>query len=57
MVKQIHIKDGRKVEGIELEFDPTFQKHFFELVPSAKTAEGAFTFRKQKCPSKYTIVL
>jgi len=55
VVKQIHMKDRRKVAGIELEFDPTVQKHFFELAPSAKTAEGAFAFRKQK--SRYRIVL
>lgn len=57
VVKQIHVKNGRKVEGIELEFDPKVQKHFFELAPSPKTAEGAFAFRKQKSPSKYTIVI
>lgn len=57
VVKQAHMKDRRKVAGIELEFDPTAQKHFFELAPSAKTAEGAFAFRKQKSPSRYRIVL
>ncbi|MHA6481648.1 recombinase family protein [Paenibacillus sp. strain BS8-2] len=57
VVKQVHMKDRRKVAGIELEFDPTVQKHFFELAPSAKTAEGAFAFRKQKSPSRYRIVL
>ncbi|WP_029192400.1 hypothetical protein [Paenibacillus harenae] len=57
VVKQIHLKDRRKVAGIELEFDPTVQKHFFELALSAKTAEGAFAFRKQKSPSRYRIVL
>jgi site-specific DNA recombinase len=51
------MKDMRKVAGIELEFDPTIQKHFFELAPSAKTAEGAFAFRKQKSPSRYHIVM
>ncbi|MNC19314.1 hypothetical protein D3C75_672440 [compost metagenome] len=30
----------RKVAGIELEFDPTVQKHFFELSPSAKRWRG-----------------
>ncbi|NEW09741.1 recombinase family protein [Paenibacillus sp. SYP-B3998] len=57
VVKQVHMKDRRKVAGIELEFDPTVQKHFFELAPSAKTAEGAFAFRRQKSPSRYRIVL
>lgn len=57
VVKQIHVKNRRKVEGIELEFDPKVQKHFFELAPSAKTAEGAFAFHKQKSPSKYIIVI
>lgn len=57
VVKQIHMKDRRKVAGIELEFDQTVQKHFFELAPSAKHAEGAFAFRKQKSPSRYRIVL
>jgi len=57
VVKQVHMKDRRNVAGIELEFDPTVQKHFFELAPSAKTAEGAFAFRKQKSPSRYRIVL
>jgi hypothetical protein len=57
VVKQIHVKDGRKVEGIEIELAPTVHKHFFELAPSAKTAEGAFAFRKQKSPSRYRIVL
>ncbi|QHW32237.1 hypothetical protein GZH47_16460 [Paenibacillus rhizovicinus] len=57
VVKQVHMKDRRKVAGIELEFDPTVQKHIFELVPSAKQAEGAFAFRKQKSPSRYRIVL
>ena len=56
VVKQIHVKNRRKVEGIELEFDPKVQKHFFELAPFAKTAEGAFAFHKQKSPSKYIIV-
>lgn len=56
-VKQVHMKDRRKVAGVELEFDPTIQKHFFELAPSAKTAEGAFAFRKQKSPSRYRIIL
>ncbi|MBP1994652.1 hypothetical protein J2Z66_006291 [Paenibacillus eucommiae] len=40
VVKQVQMEDRRKVAGIELEFDPTVQKHFFELAPSAKTAEG-----------------
>ncbi|TDF88857.1 recombinase family protein [Paenibacillus piri] len=57
VIKQVHMKDRRKVAGIELEFDPTVQKHFFELALSAKTAEGAFAFRKQKSPSRYRIVL
>ena len=57
VVKQIHMKDRRKVAGIELELDPTIEKHFFELAPSAKPAEGAFAFRKQKSPSRYRIVL
>ncbi|MGM0884464.1 MAG: hypothetical protein ACQEXQ_25920 [Bacillota bacterium] len=57
VVKQIHMKDRSKVAGIELEFDPTVQKHFFELALSAKTEEGAFAFRKQKSPSRYRIVL
>ncbi|RAV00163.1 recombinase family protein [Paenibacillus sp. YN15] len=57
VVKQVHMKGPRNVSGIELELDPTIQKHFFELAPSAKTAEGAFAFRKQKSPSRYRIVL
>ena len=57
VVKQVHMKDRRKVAGIELEFDQTVQKHFFELAPSAKMAEGAFAFRKQKSSSRYRIVL
>jgi hypothetical protein len=40
VVKQIHMKDRKK----ELEFDPTIQKHFFELAPSAKTVEGDSSF-------------
>jgi site-specific DNA recombinase len=49
--------DGRKIEGIELEFDRTVQKHFFELAPSAKTAEGDFCFPQAKVPLKYIIVI
>lgn len=43
VVKQVNMKDRRKVAGtdIELEFDLTIQKHFFELAPSAKTAKLA----------------
>ncbi|MCC2684113.1 MAG: hypothetical protein K0R75_1012 [Paenibacillaceae bacterium] len=51
------MKDRRKVAGIEIELDPTIEKHFFELAPSAKPAEGAFAFRKQKSPSRYRLVL
>ncbi|MFD1775178.1 hypothetical protein [Paenibacillus rhizophilus] len=54
VVKQIHVKDERKVEGIELALDPTVQKLFFELAPFAKAAEGAFAFRK-KNPSPGTV--
>lgn len=57
VVKQVHMKGPRNVSGIELELDPTIQKHFFELAPSAKQAEGAFAFRKQKSPSRYRLVL
>lgn len=56
-IKQIHVKAGRKVESIELELDPTVQQHFFELALSAKTAEGAFAFRKQKPTAKINLVL
>ncbi|XEC95067.1 hypothetical protein AB6A23_00270 [Paenibacillus tarimensis] len=28
VIKQVHMKDMRKVAGIEFEFDPTVQKHF-----------------------------
>jgi site-specific DNA recombinase len=57
MVKRVHVKDGRSPQGIELEIDTKLQKHFFELAPSAKAAEGAFASRKQKLPAKYTIVI
>ncbi|WP_409340840.1 hypothetical protein [Paenibacillus sp. MBLB4367] len=57
MVKQVHVKDGRTPQGIELEIDAKLQKHFFEFAPSAQTAEGAFASRKQKFPAKYTIVI
>jgi site-specific DNA recombinase len=57
VVRQVHMKDRRKVAGIELEFDPTVQKHFFELAPSAKTAEGLLLSASQKSPSRYRIVL
>jgi site-specific DNA recombinase len=56
-IKQIHVKNGRKVEGIELELDPALQNHFFEPAPSAKAAGGAFAFPKQKPTAKITLVL
>ncbi|MDH6429057.1 MULTISPECIES: recombinase family protein [unclassified Paenibacillus] len=56
-IKQIHVQNGRKVESIELELDPTLQNHFFEQAPSAKPAAGAFAFSKQKPTAKIPLIL
>jgi hypothetical protein len=44
-MKQIQMKDKHKVAGIELEFDPTLQKHFLNC-PFLQTSGEAFAFPK-----------
>ncbi|RNB62017.1 recombinase family protein [Brevibacillus gelatini] len=58
VIKQVHVKkNGKELEGIELEFDEGIKKCFLTLAPSTDKVEGAFAFRKQKSPSRYTLVI
>lgn len=57
IVKQIHVKKGQKIEGIELEFDDKVNACFLGYAPSTQTVAGAFAFPKQKFNALYTIVI
>ncbi|WP_083677863.1 recombinase family protein [Paenibacillus sp. FSL R7-0337] len=57
VIRQIRFGVPKDMRTIELEFNPQVQQHFFELAPSAETAEGAFAVHRQKSPSRYTIII
>jgi site-specific DNA recombinase len=42
VVKRITVNAQHKIDSVELNFNESVQKHFFELGPSAEKAEGSF---------------
>ncbi|GIQ63932.1 hypothetical protein PACILC2_25000 [Paenibacillus cisolokensis] len=50
VVKQIHVKDGRKVEGIEIELAPTVHKHFLNSPLPPKRRRGLLLFASKSPP-------
>ncbi|RAV19462.1 hypothetical protein [Paenibacillus contaminans] len=57
IVKQIHVKKGQKIEGIELEFDEKVNACFLGLAPSTQTVAGAFAVPRQKFAAAYTLTV
>ncbi|QNB46292.1 hypothetical protein BR63_08190 [Thermanaerosceptrum fracticalcis] len=57
VVKRISVNAEHKIDNVELTFDESLQKHFFELDPSAENEEGSFRYARKAPLRKFSLAI